>query len=445
MSAVHFDQYSLCSFLLIATSLRQDRRRIEAMRFMDKLATYCYLSENPLFPMTILKRLKLTISYGICDTSAVDYAGLGMILTGKLFDFQAGSKYAQFSLLVLEKIGAPHVHARTLFVSYAFVLPWTQSTREVLKYLLEAYEKGLAHGDTETAMYAIMSYIYTSFQSGRSLESIATDCRVYLAQMEELKREKARRQTKTIYQTILNLQGKSVDPCLLSGEAMDQKEMVELATSENDKVVLAMIQAFRMQLLATFGRYEEGADFAISVGDRLADQIPCSTMVAVDPFFRSLALFGMARKCLSEGNGIRSRKFHKYYRHARKARRLIKSYVKKGNPNVRHLESFLDAEKAALDSRDYQVAMKKYESATVMASRGSFLHDAALANERFGIFLLNQMHDKEMAAFRLHKAIKLYSEWGSVSKASMLEKNYQELLHAHPDVSKTFVAPEIKT
>eukprot|EP00529_Nitzschia_sp_RCC80_P007009 CAMPEP_0113477908 /NCGR_PEP_ID=MMETSP0014_2-20120614/20454_1 /TAXON_ID=2857 /ORGANISM="Nitzschia sp." /LENGTH=1501 /DNA_ID=CAMNT_0000371025 /DNA_START=68 /DNA_END=4573 /DNA_ORIENTATION=+ /assembly_acc=CAM_ASM_000159 len=422
-----------------------DRRLIEAMKLMDKLATYCYLSGNPLLAVTMLERLKLTTRYGICDSSAILYAGLGVILSGKLFNFQAGSAYARFSLLVLEKIGAKHVHARTLFASYAFVLPWTQYTRSVLKYLLEAYEKGLAHGDTETAMYAIMSYIYKSFQSGRSLESIEVDCRVYLAQMKELKREKARRQTTTIYQTILNFQGKSVDPCVLSGEAMDQTDMIELAGAEHDKVVLAMIQAFRMQLLATFGRYEEGADFAISVDDRLADQIPCSTMVVVDPFFRSLALFGMARKCLTESNGIRSRKFHKYYRHARKARRMIKRYVKKGNPNVRHLECFLDAEKAALDSRKYQVARNQYESATVIASRGSFLHDAALANERFGIFLLNQIHDEEMAAFRLRRAVQLYNEWGSVLKASMLEKDYRELLYAHPEVSKTFITSGIKT
>mmetsp|Transcript_25011 Transcript_25011/g.46652 ORF Transcript_25011/g.46652 Transcript_25011/m.46652 type:complete len:293 (+) Transcript_25011:1355-2233(+) len=287
------------------------------------------------------------------------------------------------------------------------------------------------NGDTESAMFAIMSYIYTSFQSGRSLPSIETDCRVYLTQMEDLKREKARRQTKTIFQTVLNMMGKfdsssqNNDPCVLTGEAMDEEIMTQTATAENDKVVLAMIQAFRMQLLSTFGRYEQGAEFAISVGNRLADQIPCSTMVAVDPFFRALSLYSMAHK--------RTKQFRRYRHHANLARSFIKSYVRKGNPNVRHLESFLDAKKAALNPRTYHVAMKQYEIATVMASRGGFQHDSALANEHFGEFLLEEMKDEEMAAFRIHKAIQLYYEWGSSLKASMLEQKHEELLFNFPD------------
>jgi hypothetical protein len=217
--------------------------------------------------------------------------------------------------------------------------------------------------------------------------------------MEDLQREKARKQTQTIFQTVLNLMGKSADPCVLTGEGMNQDEMIESATAENDKVVLAMIQAFRTQLLATFGRHNEGADLAISVGNRLANMIPCSTMVAVDPFFRALSLYGMARK--------HTAKSKRYRRHAKNARKIIKSYVKKGNPNVRHLESFLDAENAALNPRNYQLALKHFETATVMASRGGFLNDAALANEHFGDFLLKQMGDKEMAAFRHSTVLRL--------------------------------------
>jgi len=120
-----------------------DRRRIEVMRLLDKLATYCYLSGNILFPVTILRRLKYTIRYGICDSSAIDFAGLGMILSGKLFNFQAGSTYAKYALLLLDKLNSKLIHSRTLMVAYGFVLPWTQPTQSVLKHLLVAYETGM--------------------------------------------------------------------------------------------------------------------------------------------------------------------------------------------------------------------------------------------------------------------------------------------------------------
>jgi predicted ATPase len=121
----------------------KDRRRIEIMRFLDKLATYCYISENLLFAITILRRLSYTLKYGICDSSPIDFAGFGMILTGKLFDFQSGSMYAQYSLQLLEKLNSKFIHSRTLMVSYGFVLAWTQPTRSCLKHLLLAYEVGM--------------------------------------------------------------------------------------------------------------------------------------------------------------------------------------------------------------------------------------------------------------------------------------------------------------
>ena len=284
------------------------------------------------------------------------------------------------------------------------------------------------NGDTESAMYAIMAYIYNCLQSGRSLPFVEAECRAYLTQMEDLKREKARRQTKTIFQAVLNLTGKAADPCILTGEAMDQETMTRVCTIEQDKTVLAMMQALKMQLLATFGRYEEGAEMAIAVGNKLSQQIPGSTMVATDPFFRALCLYGVARK--------NPKTAKKYLRHANTAHRIVKKYLKKGNPNVRHLKHFLDAEKASLNPKQHLIALKNYEVATVMASRHGFQQDAALANEHFGSFLLNCRKDEEMAAFRIHRAIRLYREWGSSLKVSLLEKEYEHVLNAYPD-SKT--------
>ena len=120
-----------------------DQRRIEVMRLLDRLATYCYLSENLLLPVTIVRRLKYTLRYGVTDSSAVDFIGLALILTSKLLDFQAGSAYANFAMLLLERLDSKRSHSRAYMVAYAFVFPWTQPTATILKYLLMAYEYGM--------------------------------------------------------------------------------------------------------------------------------------------------------------------------------------------------------------------------------------------------------------------------------------------------------------
>ena len=391
------------------------------MKLLDLLATYCYLSEHVLFPMTILKRMHYTLKYGVCDSSPIDFAGMGMILTGKLRNFQAGTAYAKYALLLLDKLNSRYIESRTKWVVYALVVQWTQPTCSALKYLIQAYEAGMQSGDTESALFAIMSYIHTSFQSGKSLETLESDGRIYLQQMKEVKQFKAFNLLKTVLQTVSNLMGKSNDPCRLTGEFMDEDETIQEVTLNNDKTTQSMMQGFRSQLFATFGRYEEGSAFAILVGDSLADKLPGSTLVAVDPFYRAISLFGMAKMM----------KKRKYKRHARNARKIIKSYVKKGNPNVRHLEAFLDAEDAALRGKNQQ-AMKHYESAVFMATRGGFVHEAALANEHFGRFLYEEMDDGQSASFHLHQAIRLYSEWGSNPKAGTIQSNFKDLLDEFP-------------
>jgi hypothetical protein len=82
--------------------------------------------------------------------------------------------------------------------------------------------------------------------------------------------------------------------------------------------------------------------------------------------------------------------------------------VRKGNPNVIHCNPLLDAERAALDGKS-KAAHEHYQSAVTMAACGEFVHDAALANERYVEFLLHDMSDKKVAVFRIEEAIKFYS------------------------------------
>ncbi len=130
-------------------------------------------------------------------------------------------------------------------------------------------------------------------------------------------------------------------------------------------------------------------------------------------FLKGISLFAMARK-------TRERKYKNL---AKKSLASIKDWAEKGNPNVGHCTSLLDAELAALNARTH-VPKKHYEVAAMLAGRGGFVRDAALANERYGEFQLEDMSDREEAAFRFQEAIKLYLEWEARAKAELLSAKY---------------------
>jgi hypothetical protein len=71
----------------------------------------------------------------------------------------------------------------------------------------------------------------------------------------------------------------------------------------------------------------------------------------------------------------------------------------------------------------------------VMAARGGFVHDAALANERYGEFLLHDMSDKREALFRFEEAIKFYSDWGASKKVELLREQYSDLWQTPTEIS----------
>jgi hypothetical protein len=87
-----------------------------------------------------------------------------------------------------------------------------------------------------------------------------------------------------------------------------------------------------------------------------------------------------------------------------------------------------------------QSAERHFQDAVITAARFGFVHDAALASERYGEFLLNDRPqpcelDKQEALYRFGEAIKYYSDWGAVSKVASLQNKYADLWKPPGEVS----------
>jgi hypothetical protein len=135
--------------------------------------------------------------------------------------------------------------------------------------------------------------------------------------------------------------------------------------------------------------------------------------IQMDNLCRGVSLFEMARKTTKK----------KYKQEAMKVLASVKDHVKKGALNVYHHEALLEGELAAMNGNS-EVARHHYGRATVLAGRRGFLQDSALANERFGLYLLKDLSDTEEASYRLEQAAKLYNEWGARAKANLITEEY---------------------
>jgi predicted ATPase len=274
-----------------------DATKIWAMTLLDKLVTYAYLEESDLLPLAILKSLRWTIRYGVCELSPATYALVGLSLAAHLGDFHGGKIYAQHALTLVEssKVKSRKVQSRTLFVTQAFVLHWTVPVQITKKPLLNGYQVGMAMGDTESAMWCIYFYLENSMHTGGSLESLAADLRVYSNQMKEFKQLKQLSSTLLLWQAILNLMGESENTYVLTGDAMDESEVAMQA--QTNIHLFGALRRMQLYIAFYFGEYERVMELIRDTGINYFEKVmPGIFGLCPLAFMNGIASFAMAAK-----------------------------------------------------------------------------------------------------------------------------------------------------
>ena len=241
--------------------------------------------------------------------------------------------------------------------------------------------------------------------------------RVYSEQMNDLKRGLAEGACTYARQAFLNLLGRNnVDnPTILIGDAMNEEDYTN---GLEDRYLAPGIHSFQTLLYAYFGEYVQQADSVIRLGhDYLAKAFVASPNNVWYTLMTGVCCFAAARQTGKK----------KYVKIANIIRSKVKGWLDMGNPNVKHYESFLEAEWNAQRGKKH-AAIKHFEVAILLAARGGYQHDAAFASERLGEFQLFVMDDKDEAVYRFRKSIDYWRNWGALAKVNHIQNKYSHLM-----------------
>eukprot|EP00980_Cylindrotheca_fusiformis_P027458 scaffold20461_cov117-Cylindrotheca_fusiformis.AAC.21 len=356
------------------------------------------------------KVVEMTIKHGFSDDSPSGFGGLGILALGVQQDHKAAAYFAELAL-ALQKACRPSRESETVFVTHSFALAWTRPLQQLLAPVADGYTSGMRTGDTHFAMWNLpFRHIWLPYALGKPLGPMLEQCPRILSQMEELSQAEQAAALRMCWQMILNLVTTPVseDAHKLEGAIFS----AEGFTGE-DTVNLSSIYFWQGELLV-FYDLEAAANRAIKDGDKFA-KLSCGSFNNMqETFHRAIALFAMAR---------RTRK-RKYRAHANKLANRINSWVRSGNPNVRHYHIAISAEQAALRKK-YDLAEESYKSAISLSARTGHMHDAALINERYAAFLHEELSDEQESKYRLGEAIRFYEAWGAFGKVESLKKQLE--------------------
>jgi hypothetical protein len=378
-----------------------DPKHRAIMHLLARICYACYNVEN-IF-LTVLgtcKIVKMTLKYGVSDVCAPGFTGLGMMALVVQKDFDAAKSFAEMGLAVQKAVRTSR-EAATLFLAHTYSLAWTKPLQACILPFADGYTSGIRTGNTDYAMWCLLSHhVWMPYMMGKRRGPILEQCPKILSQMEDVSQPEQAIVLKMFWQMIWNLTTPaSKDAGKLEGDIFSSGTFTRKSARH-----VGTIHLIQGELLI-FTDFEAAANRAVKGGDKYEKLVPGMFFVMLETFNRAVALYAMARRT----------KKRKYKVQANRIKKTIEKWVKSGNPNVKHYHLLLSAEQAAL-SKNYTWAEENYKKAIVLAARTGHMHHAALCNERYADFLLQELSDEEEAKYRMEEAIRFYEEWGAVGK-----------------------------
>ena len=239
------------------------------------------------------------------------------------------------------------------------------------------------------------------------------DMKIYVSQMKLLGHDFHAMCTIIIWQLVVSLVGIENDVVHPSSGKIGEDDLLN-RTKDDLPGVVQRVQVWNKVYL---GQFEEAGIQALEIGG--FDHVETNYIggcFGMDNLLLGVPLYAMARKT---GHA-------KYKRQANRARVKVQNFVKNGCVNFVHVLSILDGEFYAMTGKA-EKAKESYSRAIVEAARAGFIHNAALASERLGDYLV-ELNELDQAQDRYRASMQFFSDWGALRVASRLKNKHESLM-----------------
>ncbi|MEG4849330.1 AAA family ATPase [Microcoleus sp. B5-D4] len=402
---------------LIDLPLMTAPQQLATITILSSLFSPAYVALPPLVPLVVCKQVNLSVQYGNASLSPYAFAIYSFLLCG-MGDIDRGYQLGELALRLVSKLNAKEIQAKTSAMVHSGIQPWKEHLRNTLQPLLSDYFCGLETGELEFAGYAIYEYSYYSYFIGRQLTQLEREIASYADAVSKIHQDTALSYQKICWQAVLNLIGRSQNPCLLKGEAYDEETMLQLYQRTNNYLGIHYLYLHKLVLCYLLDNYPEAFKNMAQIESYLSaasGQISVAIFYLYDSLVR-LAVYSETPE--SEQQELLDRvqanqeKMLKWAHHA----------------PMNHLHKFylVEAEQHRVLNQKIE-AVEMYDKAIALAQENEYINEEAVAHELAAKFYLEWGKEK-LAKPYLIDAYYAYAKWGAKAKIDHLEQRYPELL-----------------
>ena len=381
-----------------------------AVNFNERVYLYCALLE-----------MRITVKYGVCAVTAASLARYAVILRG-MGNADDAYRWGKVAVELCSHIHTtPIARSIVLVATSVAVFPWRQLLAGLEEPLLSGYRNGLeSTSDLALAFMALSCYSCLRLHLGVPLRDVEEELRRWCRQMKECQATQMWRIHAIRWQYVLNLVGRSDDPVVLTGEAMDETNHLEPSGREGESAVLYTFYVQRFTLLLSFEDWdglEKAFPDAIFTQSKMSvhfDVMLFTTQIVMG----ALVLYGWTTNV-------------KYRRIAQRFMKIIRKWFLDTVPDVQPLWKLINAE--------WDAIVKKKDTTAAFDDAIEDLRQCRLIV--FETMAYQRVLHLKMAQSQVKKARHYFTlligrcrEWGNVAKVEWLEDRYGKVLQDLPTI-----------
>lgn len=382
------------------------------MRLLMTLWPSAYIDGDKALTVLIAARMVLlSLQRGNSPESAYGYVTHAITLGAVKRDYAAAYGFGRLALDVNRRFDDLRSRAKINHMFSCYIGFWCRPIDESFAYSREAHNAGVESGDFVYAAYGCFHESWHALFSGMNLKRYEQAYSEKLGFLERTGNRSFRDAHQLMLQWGKSLQGQTYSPGDL--DSVQFNESTYLKLYRQAEFFVAFHHIAKLHLLYLFGDYSGALDMAgkarsVAMGIRgmIWDAWLC--------LYSGLTITACHAEKIAIGHSDREQLRHSID--------LMSLWARNSPRNFAHQHHLLLAEQAHLQHR-VSTAIDHYEAAIASATEATFIHDQALAKERYAMFWLARGNTR-LARIYLADAITDYAQWGADGKVGQLIERY---------------------
>lgn len=393
---------------------------------LAELLPVAVFTDGNLHRLIVARIANLSLAHGNDDGACFAYVWLGMLL-GPLFgDYEAGFRFGQLSVNLVEKRGLLGFKAR-VYLGFAHVVPWTRHVRSGVPLVRTAIDTARQTGDLSFANISGGALITHLLASGESLENVQREAEALLERAQKARFGLVVDVLKGQLGLIRTLRGQTLQFGCFTDMGFDESQFEEHING-NPRLAYAAWRYWIRKLQSRYqaGDYESAVAAAAMVERFHSLSYDAYFEIAEYHFYAALALTAYLDQAPAD---LRGPSLERLGNHQRQ----LDVWARYCPENFENRRALIAAEIARREDR-VPDAEQLYEQAIESARAQGLVHIEALANELAGRFFFGRGL-KRIGLVQLREARVGYGRWGAEGKIRQLDRLYPQLENQEPQLA----------